>query len=397
MTSDYFASSMISLVLTWIAAIPALLGILCYIFSVFQKHEDIPWFFSVWIGLCFLVLSPIRYMFFLLVAAVGYPFQSGFAFFSVFWLGLLVPLAFGILYAAGFSGPLFATFWLLGKSVPSKKRYLISALAAPLFALIGSLLFSLFLPLASLSTHWLRAEDVIRATNGPAYYVFGYFGSSKYLVALPPYASRTPGTVRDLLRCHVAYVYLGERQHSQFLKMAYPEIYEQYSSSAIAGDVPISSDEAQRLETAIRPIEAGGLSEGDIRAVRSVLSDYMKRTGGKLSKAQYQQNLGFLRIVLNYKYALGESALLSWDSQRVVTTPDFDRLMAQVKGLITYAQRNEDQNMLEIAARHQGFIDTADGKRFEFSRTTLVAGRQMTKQKLDAMEKLTNSVADLLR
>ncbi|HEY5505567.1 MAG TPA: hypothetical protein VIK28_10460 [Sedimentisphaerales bacterium] len=231
MTNDYFTSSTFSLILSWLVCIPALLGIVGYICSIFQKHEDVPWFFSAWVGLCFLAFSPIRYMFFQLVTATSYPFQSIFAFFSIFWLGLLVPLAFGLLYFVGVGGPLFLTFWIVGtKSPPTKLRYFTSALATPFIALIGSLLFSILLPFAALSTHWLRAEDVIRATNGPAYYVFAYFGSSRGMVALPPYVSQTPETTRDLLRCHVAYVYLGEREHADFLKTAYPAIYEDYTS-----------------------------------------------------------------------------------------------------------------------------------------------------------------------
>jgi len=231
MTNDYFASSTLSLILSWLFCIPVLLGIVSCIFLVFQKHEGVPWFFSAWVGLCFLVFSPIRYMFFQLAVATCYPFQSIFAFVSIFWLGLLVPPAFCLLYFVGFGGPLFLTFWILGtKSPPTKLRYFASALASPFIALIGALLFSILLAFASLSTHWLRAEDVIRATNGPAYYVFGYFGSSKAMIALPPYVSQTPETTRDFLRCHVAYVYLGEREHAFFVKMAYPVIYENYAS-----------------------------------------------------------------------------------------------------------------------------------------------------------------------
>ena len=208
--------------------IPALFGIVAYIFSVFQKHEDIPWVFSAWVGLCFLVFSPIRYMFFQLVAAMSYPFQSVFAFFSIFWLGLLAPVAFCLLYGVGFGGPLLLVFWLVGtKSLPSKLRYLCAGLAAPIIALLGSFIFSLVLPFAAISTHALRAEDIIRATNGPAYYVFAYFGSSSF-IALPPYFSETPQTTTDYLRSHVALLYLTNKEHVYFLKMAYPELYEEF-------------------------------------------------------------------------------------------------------------------------------------------------------------------------
>ena len=227
MTNDYFASSTFSTILSWLFSVPALLGIVAYIFSVFQKHEDVPWTFSAWVGLCFLVISPIRYIFFLLVAATSYPFQSIVAFFSMFWLGLLVPVAFGLLYAVGFGGPLLIVYWLLGtKSSASKLRYFVAAGATPIIAFIGSLLFSLLLPFAAISTHALRADDIIRATNGPAYYVF--LGQSQGMVALPPYFSKTPETNTDYLRSHVALLYLSDEEHVYFLKMAYPELYDEF-------------------------------------------------------------------------------------------------------------------------------------------------------------------------
>jgi hypothetical protein len=227
MTNDYFASNTVSLILAWLFSVPALFGIAAYIFSVFGKHEDVPWMFSAWVGFCFLVLSPIRYIFLLLVAATSYPFQSVFAFFSVFWLGLLVPLAFCLLYAVGFGGPLLIVYWILGtKSQPSRLRYFVSATAAPIVAFIGTLLFSLALPLAAITTHALRAEDVIKATNGPAYYVF--LGQSRGMIALPPYFTSTPQTNRDYLRSHVALLYLTDKEHVYFLKMAYPELYQEF-------------------------------------------------------------------------------------------------------------------------------------------------------------------------
>lgn len=227
MTNDYFESSTLSVILSWALSIPALLGIVAYIFSVFEKHDGVPWIFSAWVGLCFLVFSPIRYILFLLVAAASYPHQSVFAFISVFWLGLLVPIAFCLLYAVGFGGPLLFVYWILGiKSQPTRLRYFASALAAPVVAFIGTLLFSVALPFAAITTHALRAEDVIRATNGPAHYVF--LGQSRGMIALPPYFTRTPQTNRDYLRTHVALLYLSGKEHVRFLKIAHPGLYDEF-------------------------------------------------------------------------------------------------------------------------------------------------------------------------
>jgi hypothetical protein len=230
MTNDYFASSTLSLILSWVFSIPALLGIIAYIFSIFVKHEGVSWIFSTWVGLCFFVFSPIRYIFFLLVAATSYPFQSVFAFFSIFWLALLVPIAFCLLYAIGFGGPLLIVYWILGtKSQPSRLHYFVSGLAVPVVAFIGMLVFSLALPVAAISTHALRAEDVIRATNGPAYYVF--LSQSKGMIALPPYFDKTPQANRDYLRSHVALLYLTDKEHVYFLKIEYPELYDEFQEA----------------------------------------------------------------------------------------------------------------------------------------------------------------------
>lgn len=230
MTNDYFASSTLSLVLSWVFSIPTLLGIVALIFVIFKKHEDMPWFFSVWLGLCFLIISPVLYILFQLVLVISYLFQSTTTFLvSIVTLTVfLVPLAFSLLYAVGIGIPLFGVFWLLGtKSPPSKLRYVSVALAAPIIFLIGSLLFSLAQPVAAISTHALRAEDVIRATNGPAYYVFGLVQQG--FVALPPYISKTPQTMKDCLRSHVAFLYLTNREHVYFLEKEYPELKDEFS------------------------------------------------------------------------------------------------------------------------------------------------------------------------
>jgi hypothetical protein len=90
MPNDHFASSLVSLILSWIFALPMLLGAIALIFAVFKKHEEVPWLFSVWVGLCFLVFGPIRYLFFLLTMAGSYIFQSGLAFLTVFATGLFI-------------------------------------------------------------------------------------------------------------------------------------------------------------------------------------------------------------------------------------------------------------------------------------------------------------------
>jgi hypothetical protein len=74
------------------------------------------------VGLCFLWLSPIRYMLFQLVAACSCPVQSWVAFGTMFYPGIFiaVPIAFSILYALGFLVPLFVMLLITGFERPPR-------------------------------------------------------------------------------------------------------------------------------------------------------------------------------------------------------------------------------------------------------------------------------------
>jgi hypothetical protein len=232
--ADPFASSTLSLCLSWFFCIPVLLAMLGFTLALFAKHEGVPRPFSIWVGLCFLVFSPIRYLLFLMVAGTCYPWQSVTAFFSVLWWGRIgwLTFIFWILFAISFQIPLLLTFLSLGVKTerPTKLRYAISTLLAPIIALVGSLVFGVVHPFAALATHGLPARDVIRATNGPAYYVFGWTVSA-WSVALPRYVHQTPERTQDYLRVHVAYVYLSEEDQAAYVKVAYPEVYESLATA----------------------------------------------------------------------------------------------------------------------------------------------------------------------
>ena len=221
MNSDPFASNMVSLVLAWIAAIPILIRLVTAVLPFFEKWPNVPWILSAWVGLCFILFSPIRYIVFQIVLASSYLFQSWYAFLSTFFLFsfFIIPLAASVLYAIGLFLPWLAVASIIGDR-PSWWRRLLGAIAAPVIALVGSIVFSFVLPFAALTTHWSRAEDVIGATNGPAYYAF--IAASRMLAPVPDYFKKTPGTLTDYLRCHVAFYYLSESEQQRFLSLAYP-------------------------------------------------------------------------------------------------------------------------------------------------------------------------------
>src|SRR4051794_24802029 len=108
MNPEPFASSTISLVLAWLFAMPALLGIAGAAINMLlaKADADIPRWFLVWVMLSIVVFSPFRYIILQLIIGSAYPVQSLRAFVSVFFLGLYVPVVFGLLYAVGVGLPL---------------------------------------------------------------------------------------------------------------------------------------------------------------------------------------------------------------------------------------------------------------------------------------------------
>lgn len=228
MTPEVFDSGIVPSILSWLFCVPLLLGILGWLLTVFEKHEGIPRAFSIWLSICLIVFSPIRYLLFLVIAAICYMFQSFHAFITMFPLALYVPIVFGLLYFIGIGLPMLSLAPILGKSERlTFGRGLAASVALPVACLIGSLLFHLLLPYAGWTLHWLRAKDVIRATNGPAALVYKYVASIGTPTSVPRFFDRTPQTPRDLLRCHVAGLYLGDRELGYFVAHQYPELYRE--------------------------------------------------------------------------------------------------------------------------------------------------------------------------
>lgn len=233
MTPEVFDSSIVSSILSWLFCVPLLLGILAWLFTVFEKHEGIPRAFSIWLSVCLIVFSPIRYLLFLFAAATCYMFQSFHAFITIFLLALYVPIVFGLLYFIGIGLPMLSLVPILGKSERlTFGRGLAASVALPVACVIGSLLFYLVLPYAGWTVHWLRARDVIRATNGPTALVYRYFASVGTPTRVPGFFDRTPQTSQDLLRCHVAGIYLGDGQMGYFVAHQYPELYREMTERA---------------------------------------------------------------------------------------------------------------------------------------------------------------------
>ena len=173
-----FESNSLSLILAWLFSIPIIAGAFALTIPfIWKKHEQVPRAFTIWLGICFLLISPYRYIIFQVVTASSYMVQSFTSFLvSAFLLSLYVPIVFLLMFGIGIALPFLIISFVIGNyENPHISKLWIASVALP-FILAGStILYFWTLPFAAKSIHWLSPVDVIRATNGPSYYAFHYF------------------------------------------------------------------------------------------------------------------------------------------------------------------------------------------------------------------------------
>lgn len=233
MNPDYFQSYIISLILSWIFFTVTIIGIPFGIIVVFSKRlKKIHLFFLIWIIFCLIIFSPFRYIILQITLAESYSVQSFRAFITSLLLATYIPIIFAVLCGIGLGLPVLGIMAITGfKGSISKTRLYLASIAVPFLFSIGSFLFCLVLPYTAYSIHWLRAEDVIRATNGPSEYTYRYIAHKwmpqKSIIQLSPDLESKLITDKERLRAHVAAIYLGVREFRLYIYKTYPELYNE--------------------------------------------------------------------------------------------------------------------------------------------------------------------------
>ena len=237
MNGDPFQSHLISTILTWLFSIPLIIGLLvAAIGMLFEKQEGVPRIFLIWLIICMLLFSPLRYILLQLFTAIAFPFQSIPGLLSTFLLAIYIPIVFGLLYALGLGLPFILLILVAGKKdPPSKGRLLLSAVVAPLIFLIGSFLYYNVLPYAAYSTHWVGTKEIIRTTNGPSKYFYKYVVEQFTPLEFPKFVHDMGFdklSSKERFRAHVAAVYLGKKEFAYYVYKAYPKYNETSSRTA---------------------------------------------------------------------------------------------------------------------------------------------------------------------
>lgn len=228
---DPFASGPIALTLAWLVTAGSLFAAAGKLIGFLLEKGDMARPFKLWFVLCFFLLSPARYIFFLLIAGETFAVQSIGAFFNAMVLVFYVPIVFGLLCLIGAVLPAILTLVVLGdEERRDTGRYIGATVVLPVACFVGSWLFILALPYAAKTVRWLPAAQVIKATNGPAAFVFDYITRPYSPIYPPPYFEFTPRDRVAFRRCHVAALYLSAQGEAKFYKTAYPDVYKRFTA-----------------------------------------------------------------------------------------------------------------------------------------------------------------------
>lgn len=235
MRSDPFESSWFATVLAWVI-VGLLFARLLYLawtvgrplFSKPRRSRVL----LLWLILCALWFSPALYLIWLGTLLLDYGaetllsiFSSPFHFVALFvcaWvlsllaLLVLMPLALGLKLGWPKNG------------LASPIRKLAAAGLVPAAGLAGLLLFRMVLPLAAVPVSaLLEPEALIRASNGPAWFVYRLVGFLRFDPALfPRWLKEIHGNALECYRGHVAWLYLLPSEEEKYLRRSRPDIFQ---------------------------------------------------------------------------------------------------------------------------------------------------------------------------
>ena len=194
----------------------------------FNKAEGIPRVVTIWLSLCIIVLSPVRYICLQLTMGTAYPVQSISAILSSLLVALYLWIVLFILYAIGFYLPLLVTLFAGMREPVTKARMVLLCVLAPVGCLLSSFLVTILLPYAAMSIHWLKVKDVIRSTNGPAF----YFHQLAVEIWNPMDLFVDEDQRNQNLREHIYTVYFGEKQKASYRRALTVQHFRQSLSYA---------------------------------------------------------------------------------------------------------------------------------------------------------------------
>lgn len=241
MNADPFASSLISQILTWIfCTLFLLVGVASMIaefpYDETDQGERFPRLFIIWLLLCVLFFSPIRYILLQIFMAIAFPFQGIGSFLSAILLAFYIPIVFIILLWIALGIPGILIILIAGWKEPySRRRMFLATISAPIILFVFSIIYFKVLPLATYSTHWVGTDKIIRTTNGPTYYFYRFLVRPLTDLQIPDFAyDIVPSNMvlKEHFRAHVVGLYCGKKQLWYYVSTVYPDYYKELRKNA---------------------------------------------------------------------------------------------------------------------------------------------------------------------
>jgi hypothetical protein len=223
-----FQSSTPSIVLSWIVFLLWLKMVVNVTADLFKKKKNRPYVVTVWTGICILVLSPIRYIWFIVLLFNFYCIQSLSAFMSFLFIETILYIVMGKIM-----GNIFA---LLPSIIVNNRLFVeekdetfdhivISSIFVPLGCILSSFVFSAVLPYVACTLQWTDYKDLIKATNGQTAFIYKGFQVPFSHTTLPEYFNQGSTTNKGELRHHVASLYMTKDDEFKYYKTQYPDLF----------------------------------------------------------------------------------------------------------------------------------------------------------------------------
>ncbi len=285
---------------------------------------------------------------------------------ATFYLMIIIPIVFSILYAIGLVLPLFGSFFVATgfKDDPSKFRLFFGSLAAPFIFFLGGFLFFSILQYAAYSTHMLKAKDLIRATNGPAEYFYKYVVEFGTPLSYPQFAydiGLQNLTYKEKLRLHVASVYLGDSENYYYVTSEFPKYVEmrnKYEKLKKEKWPEMTIDESIELDAIKAKMLEEPLDDEDLERVIQINRSYEKRVGRSITEDETELYLPFINTVKQYKFEFGNSLLRSFDTKKPFISDKLNKLSKEMRHLCLKRKSSIDANFRLIMSAATGDVWT---------------------------------------
>lgn len=137
---------------------------------------------------------------------------------------------------------------------------------------------------------------------------------------------------------------------------------------------PFNAVEMARYSKVLSKATEEPLGSADLDELRSVIQDYVKRTGNAPRTDEMKVAASAMAIAAEYQSELGKCLLYSWDNRQLFITARLETLREAMKGGRSEQTLKNDLTQLHAAAGRDGYWTDDEGNSYSLTREDIVAG-----------------------